>query len=71
MDGLGVLLMKIIKDLVPNDSSKLYRYEIVNSDGTGIGTYTYLKYAPDMLAQVPTPVNAAYLKICMAIQRKL
>ncbi len=54
--------MKIIKDLVPNDSSKLYRYEIVNSDGTGTGTYTYLKYAPDTLAQVPTPVNAALLE---------
>jgi len=54
--------MKIIKDLVPSDSTKLYRYEILNPDGTGTGTYTYLKYAPDTLAQVPTPINAALLE---------
>lgn len=54
--------MKIIKDLVPSDSTKLYRYEILNNDGTETGTYTYLKYAPDTLAQAPTPVNAALLE---------
>lgn len=51
--------MKIVKDLVPNDSSKLYRYEIFNADGTSTGTYIFLKYAPGALAQTPTPVNAS------------
>ena len=51
--------MKIVNDFVPNDSSKLYRYEIFNADGTSTGTYIFLKYAPGTLAQAPTPVNAS------------
>ena len=51
--------MKIIKDLVPVDSSLLHRHEIFNEDGSSTGTYIYLKYAPGELVQTPTPVNAA------------
>lgn len=50
--------MKIIKDLVPNDSKKLYRYAILDNNGAETGEYINLKYAPGELAQTPTPVNA-------------
>ncbi len=50
--------MKMPNDLVPVDSANLYRYEVLNSDGTSTGTYLYLKYAPGALAQTPTAVNA-------------
>lgn len=51
--------MKIIKDLVPNDSKKLYRYAVLDNNGAETGEYINLKYAPGELAQTPTPVNAA------------
>lgn len=51
--------MKIIKDLVPNDSTKLYRYAVLDNNGAETGEYINLKYAPGELAQTPTPVNAA------------
>lgn len=54
-----------IKDLVPIDEEKLYRYEKVNPDGTGKGEYVYLKYAPGELAQEPTAVNR---RLLMAMQ---
>ena len=50
--------MKIIKDLVPNDSTKLYRYAVLDNNGAETGEYINLKYAPGELAQTPTPVNA-------------
>lgn len=53
--------MKLVKDLVPSDNTKVYRYESVNSDGTSKNPieYLYLKYSPGELAQTPTPINAA------------
>lgn len=54
-----------VNDFVVADSSKLYRYEIVQPDGTGTGEYLYLKYAPDTLLGTPTPINRALL---MAMQ---
>ena len=52
--------MKIIKDLVPNDSTKLYRYAVLDNNGAETGEYINLKYAPGELAQ--TPINAALLE---------
>ncbi len=49
--------MKNVNDLIPADSNKLYRYEIVNPDGTGTGKYQYLKYAPGELELTPTAIN--------------
>ena len=54
--------MKIIKDLVPNDSAKLYRYAVLDNNGAETGEYINLKYAPGELAQTPTPINAALLE---------
>ncbi len=54
--------MKIIKDLVPKDGTKLFRYAIVDDTGNETGEYLNLKYAPGNLAQTPTPVNAALLE---------
>lgn len=51
--------MKLVKDLVPTDGDKLYRYAVCNAAGEETGEYMYLKYAPGELAQTPTPVNAA------------
>ena len=53
--------MKIIKDLVPKDGTKLFRYAVVDDAGNETGEYLNLKYAPGELAQTPTPVNAALL----------
>lgn len=50
--------MKIIKDLVPKDGTKLFRYAVVDDAGNETGEYLNLKYAPGELAQTPTPVNA-------------
>lgn len=50
-----------VNDVVPKVSQNLYRYEVLNSDGTGTGTYTYLKYSPDELEAVPTNVNRSLL----------
>ena len=46
-----------IQDVAPVDPSKLYRYEVCNEDGTGTGTYMYLKYAPGELVATPTEIN--------------
>ncbi|MDD4390581.1 MAG: hypothetical protein PHW03_07245 [Eubacteriales bacterium] len=54
-----------IKDLVPVDEEKLYRYEKVNPGGAGTGQYEYLKYAPGELAQEPTAINR---RLLMAMQ---
>ena len=50
-----------VNDLVPSDATKLYRYEIVQPNGTGTGEYQYLKYAPGDLSLTPTPINRALL----------
>ena len=34
--------MKIIKDLVPNDSTKLYRYAVLDNNGAETGEYINL-----------------------------
>lgn len=54
-----------ILDLVPQESKNIYRYEELNSDGSGTGNYKYLKYAPGTLTQEGTPINR---RLLMAIQ---
>lgn len=54
--------MKIVKDVVPNNSANIDRYEVKNPDGTGTGVYAFFGYSPGELAQTPTPVNAALLE---------
>lgn len=46
-----------VNDMIPSDSSKLYRYETVNPDGSGTGEYLYLRYAPGELLAEPSVVN--------------
>lgn len=62
--------MKLVKDLVPASSAMLYRYEKVNSSGTGTGEYIYLKYAPGTLAQEGTPVNADLFNTLQGFETK-
>lgn len=54
-----------VNDLVLKKSECLYRYEKVQSDGSGTGEYMYLKYAPDELETEPTSINRSLL---MAMQ---
>lgn len=62
--------MKLVKDLVPSDSTKMYRYEKMNPSGTGTGEYMLLKYSPGTLAQVPTAVNAVLFNMLQGFETK-
>lgn len=56
--------MKHINDLIPQNSNLVYRYEVLNVDGTSKSPqeFIYLKYSPGALVGVPTPINAALLE---------
>lgn len=56
-----------VNDVVPVNPNYIYRYEVVNSDGTSKNPaeYMYLKFSPGTLALTPTAVNRALL---MAMQ---
>ena len=56
-----------VNDVVPTTPANIYRYEVVNADGSSKNPveYMYLKFAPGTLALTPTAVNRATL---MAMQ---
>lgn len=59
-----------VQDVAPKVKENIYRYEKLNSDGSGTGEYIFLKYSPGELATTPTNINRNLLMGMQGFQPK-